>query len=248
MNRVKKLVRMIALVAVLCALLAVSVFATETGSVWVSETSADGSTVAWIIADTTVTDGVITVTYDAAKLTYEGIELNETYVAMHAVNAEEAGVVAISWVAPGAYELDEADWLIKVNFSGTSETESTLDGTVTGAEITDAPAVDTTELEKAIELAESLKEGNYTKESWAALEEALAAAKAVLADPTATQEEVDAAAAALNAAINALVLTDKPTTGDNSNLMLPIAVAVICVVAIAAVAVVMLKTKKGRKA
>ncbi|XEC95583.1 S-layer homology domain-containing protein [Paenibacillus tarimensis] len=46
----------------------------------------------------------------------------------------------------------------------------------------------------------SLQEENYTPESWAALEEALQAAQAVLNDPDATQEDVDAAHEALTQA------------------------------------------------
>lgn len=140
MKRVKNSVRVLALVVMVCMMLTMGVFAAENGKVWVTDASADGSTVALIMTDSTVTDGVVTLTYDASKLTYEGIECNELYVAMHAVNAEEEGIVKISWVAPGEYDIDEADWLIQVNFSGTSRKEMTLEGTVTGAEIGMAPA------------------------------------------------------------------------------------------------------------
>ena len=205
-----------------------------------------------------------------------------------------------------------------MNFSGTSDKEVTLEGTVTGADISEAPVVDKLALLKAIWQAQALNEEDYTAESWADLEEALAAAEAVYADPAATQEEVDAATAALRAAIDALELADVPAgdvdkselkkaiilaeglkegnyteyswnaleealedakavfadpdatqaevdaataalkaaiaglkvrgveTGDNSNLVLPIVLAVVCVVAIVAVLFVM--KKKGGKA
>ncbi len=48
-------------------------------------------------------------------------------------------------------------------------------------------------LEKIIEMVESLDPSEYTKESWADVEEALAAAKDVAADENATQAEVDKA-------------------------------------------------------
>ena len=73
------------------------------------------------------------------------------------------------------------------------------------------PETDKTELEKAIDKAEKLDEEDYTKKSWAAMEAALKVAKSVYADENATQEEIDAATDALNAAIKALV----PTTGKN---------------------------------
>ena len=65
--------------------------------------------------------------------------------------------------------------------------------------------VDKSALESAVSLAEALVEEDYTPESWAALQEALAAAKEVLANDDATQEEVDAALAALRQAIEELV-------------------------------------------
>lgn len=318
MKSVKRSVRMIALAVMLCMLLTMGVFATNNGSVWITETSADDSTVAAIVTDATVTDGVVAVNYDADKLTYQGVTVNETHVAMHSVNADEAGVVLISWVAPGAVAPEGNEWLIQVNFAGTSDEGVTLEGSLTGGEITEAPAVDKTELQKAvleahglneeaytaetwgaleealaaaeavladpaatqeevdaaadalraaidalepvagtgskaelektIGIAEGLKEGNYTEGSWKALEEALKDAKAVLADPDATQEEIDAATAALKAAIAALELKNVADTGDDTNLVLPIVVAVICVVAIVAVVAVMMKKKKEGKA
>ena len=66
-----------------------------------------------------------------------------------------------------------------------------------------APEIDTTELEAAIAQAEGLNESNYIADTWAKLEKALEAAKALGVD--ATQEEVDAAAAAITDAIKGLI-------------------------------------------
>ena len=226
MKRVRNSVRMIALAAVLCMLLTMGVFAAENGSVWITETDTQDGVVAAIVTDATVTDGLVEVHYDADKLTYQGVTANETTVAMHAVNADEAGIVRISWVAPEAFTPDGNEWLLQVIFTGTSDEEVTLEGDITGAEITDAPEVDKTELEKAVLEAQGLKEESYTAESWAALEEALAAAEAVLADPSATQEEVDAATAALRAAIDALELAETiPGDVDKSELAKTIGIA-----------------------
>ncbi|MDH6367429.1 MULTISPECIES: endo-alpha-N-acetylgalactosaminidase family protein, partial [unclassified Breznakia] len=65
--------------------------------------------------------------------------------------------------------------------------------------------VDKTALESTITDAEALTEADYTADSWAVLEDALADAKAVVADTNATQQEVDDAKAALENAINDLV-------------------------------------------
>ena len=59
-------------------------------------------------------------------------------------------------------------------------------------------------LDRIIALIESLDASEYTADSWNAVEEALAAAKAVRADGTATQADVDAAQSALLAAFGKL--------------------------------------------
>lgn len=235
MERVRKAVRTLALAVILCAMLTTVVFAAENGSVWLKVTDAsDGTGVtAMIVADTTVTDGLVTLTYDSSKLTYEGITVDEDYVAMYAVNADEEGVVKISWVAPEAYQTDGSAFaLICVNFSGKTSGSVTLSGSVRDAEgnevaLTQAP--DTAALEKAIAEAEKLKASKYTPESYAAVEDALAAAKAVLADPCATQSQIDAAAKALNDAMAALVRAtgNNPGMGDSS--MIGLAVCLLAV-------------------
>lgn len=68
-----------------------------------------------------------------------------------------------------------------------------------------APAADFSDLASAAARAEALDESLYTAESWNAVDEALASARAVLATPAAPQAEVDASASALTASIDALV-------------------------------------------
>ena len=65
-------------------------------------------------------------------------------------------------------------------------------------------SVDTTEIEKAVAEAEGLKESDYTAESWAAYQAALANARAAM-EAKESQEAVDNATNNLNAAIKALV-------------------------------------------
>ena len=220
MKGLNKIIRLLALALVMCMMLATVAFAAETGKVWISVTeSANGKdTAALIITDTTVTDGLVKVTYDPEVLTYKGVMVSSEYVAMHSVNAEEPGTVLIAWVAPEAYEADgSALTLIEVNFEGVQE-ENTLEaaGVAQDAEGNEIAigSVDTSALEEAIAKTEELKEEDYTEETWKALEEAREAAEAVLEDPTATQSEIDAAAEALEEAIAAL--EEKPV--DKSQL------------------------------
>ena len=75
-------------------------------------------------------------------------------------------------------------------------------------------------LNDALEAAMAADTEGKTDESVAALEDAIAAAEALLDDPDATQEQIDAAVAALNEAVEGL--EDKPViTGDNVALNKP---------------------------
>ena len=78
---------------------------------------------------------------------------------------------------------------------------------------TPAPSeVDTTKLAAAIEKAEGLKESDYTKDSWKALQSELTKAKSAL-EAKESQDAVDKAADSLNKAIDALeaATPDEPT-------------------------------------
>ena len=83
----------------------------------------------------------------------------------------------------------------------------------------DAPAPSKDELEEAITSAEAVDKEKYTEESVAALEEALEAAQAVLAKEDAAQDEIDAAAQAVNDAIAGLKeKTVEPPVADKTEL------------------------------
>jgi len=64
--------------------------------------------------------------------------------------------------------------------------------------------VDKAALEVAVDGTAELKKAQYTKKSWKALEAALAAAQAVIDDPASTQADIDAAEAAVLAAVDGL--------------------------------------------
>lgn len=126
MRTAKRAVCLLTVLVLVCLMLSTAAFAAEDGKVWLKLTETDGNgTATLIVTDTTVTDGVVTVTYDSDELTYQNVEVTESYVAMYAVNAETAGEVRISWVAPEAYETDgSALELIQVNFTGKADGDS----------------------------------------------------------------------------------------------------------------------------
>ncbi|MDH6367611.1 MULTISPECIES: LPXTG cell wall anchor domain-containing protein, partial [unclassified Breznakia] len=84
-------------------------------------------------------------------------------------------------------------------------------------ELVAVTVVDKTALTTAIAKAEALTEADYTAESWTALKDALADAKAVAADANATQQAVDIAKATLENAVKDLVKVDESKT-DSSKL------------------------------
>ena len=218
MKNVRKVATLVTLVALLCALLSTTALAAEKGSLWLT-VEQNESTQVRIVTDTVAVDGVIKLTYDSAALTYESLEVNGDCVAMYAVNAQEPGVVLISWVAPGEYTLQEdAVCLMQVRFSGVEEKSTiVLTGTAhdkKGSTLRFADAPDVAALKSAIADAEALKEEDFTAESYAALVQVLKEVKAVLADGTATQAEVDAAIAKLQAALSALVKNEIPEASD----------------------------------
>ena len=78
-------------------------------------------------------------------------------------------------------------------------------------------AVDRTELSDLIEKAESINTEEYTQESVKTLKDAVAAAKAVLADETATQEQIDKQVDALEAAVEGLEKKDESSSSSETD-------------------------------
>lgn len=84
-------------------------------------------------------------------------------------------------------------------------------------EIPNFKPADTTELEKLVAQADNYNEDDYTTSTYTTMKNALASAKAVLANSKATQEEVNNAAAELQTAIDSLKKKDD-TKVDINNL------------------------------
>ena len=150
MRSARRAVCVVSVLVMVCMMLSTVAFADESGKVWLKLDRSEGSNAATlIVADTTVTDGVVTVTYDSDELTYESVEVTESFVAMYAVNAETVGEVRISWVAPEAYEADgSALELIRVNFTGEADKDSVkLTGSTFDAEGGEVPVSSLVETE-----------------------------------------------------------------------------------------------------
>lgn len=116
------------------------------------------------------------------------------------------------------------------------------------------PEVDKSALEALVETAETIDGDKFTDDTVNVLNKALADAKAVLADEDATQEEVDAAYVALEAALNGLVekgetpVTPPADTGDYTNMALPIILVVVLVAAaVAGCVVFFVRRRKASK-
>ena len=210
MKSVKRFARMMALAVAVCMLLTLSVFATETGSFWATESSAEGEAYAAVMGSGVVTDGVVEMTYDADALSPEDLQVNDEYVAMYSVNAEEAGVIRIAWVAPGEIEIDGEDWLFQLTTTGETEEDPT-----------EAP----TEGEEPTEP----EQGEEPTEAPA-------------------EDGEDSTEATTKPSGNKKPGSNRPGTGDNTNITLLVVLSLVCVAGIAAVATVMLKGKKEGKA
>lgn len=135
MKTMKRVVRSLIVTVLCCAALVVTAFAATEPSAWVELSENGGNTAAQIMSDAAVTDGVLELTYDSSKLTYQNVTADEAHVAMISVNAEEEGIVRISWVAPDRGQaVEEGALLMQVNFTGKAGTRDVaLDGSANDA-------------------------------------------------------------------------------------------------------------------
>lgn len=105
--------------------------------------------------------------------------------------------------------------------------------------------VDTSSLEALVKKAKAIKADGYTVESYNALQEAIKAAEALLAKEELTQDQVKAMQTALQSAMDSLVKvapSGSVNTGDSTNVMLFVGLAVVAIVGI----VFVVKSKKKK--
>ena len=138
-----------------------------------------------------------------------------------AESLKEADYTADSWQVMQAALADAKQALdAKESQAAVDEATEHLNAAIDALEKVENPGkeVDTAALEKAITDAESLKEADYTADSWQVMQAALADAKQAL-DAKESQEAVDKAADTLNAAVSALVkAAEQPVKVDTSSL------------------------------
>lgn len=120
MKVARKLLCALVVVTLLCAMMATTAFAAETGNMWLKVVGESRKTVVTVVADTTVTNGQVELHYNASKLTYTGVTVDDRYVDVYAVNADTPGVIKIAWVAPDAYADNGVTALISLSFTGKS--------------------------------------------------------------------------------------------------------------------------------
>ena len=158
--------------------------------------------------DQEVVDGATAALSDAMSALVERADTSalsdaiDAAVALDTTGKTEESVAALNEAVEAARE-------VLANAEATQDvvdaaTQAIADA-IAGLEDVEAPAVDTSKLAEAVADALTLKEADYTADSWAALVDAREAAEAVLANADATQDEVDDALAALEAARAALV-------------------------------------------
>ena len=141
MKRMKRALTLLLAVMLTCVLMAGYAMAAEEEAVWLVAEETAGVVSGKVETNAAVTNGVIRVTFDPAKLTYTGCDFAgeyEAYVAMNAVNDTKAaeGELQIAWVAPENDSLaDVTAVLFQVNFTkapGNEEAVTASDVQVTG--------------------------------------------------------------------------------------------------------------------
>ena len=147
---------------------------------------------------TVTSNGDVTVT---APVTVDKNALNAAIASAEALNGED--YTPATWAA-----VEEALDNAKAAAANENATQAEIDAALAALNAAVAALVtkaDKTALNAAIASAEALNGEDYTSATWAAVEEALDNAKAASANENATQEEVNTALAALNAAVAALI-------------------------------------------
>lgn len=159
--------------------------------------------------DGTTKMNVETVTYETTL--YEGISASAP---SYTGKALESATIDLSYEAEdGIYKAYiyadrmKNDIALYVDFSGVSRQGDS-----------EEPAkADKTQLQTVIDKAEALKQSDYTADSWAKVATALAAAKSVNNDASATQAQVNEAMNSLSSAMSALVRAEKNDDKKNDD-------------------------------
>ena len=257
MVKIRNVSRCLALLMVLALLLTAQAVAAESGALWLCASVAEEGVTAKICADTAVASGVITVTYDKRALTFREVTMDETAVAMHAVNSKVPGRLVISWVAPAGYSVEEYQILMQIRFEGTDASSISLSGSGNdlNGEAVAVTALDFTGLNTALAEVEGKLVQDYTPGSFDAMLNAEKEARELLEQEIVTPSQLAAATEKVETALAQLEpkapptvpATTAPAPQPNGNGWIGIAVAAVAVCAAVAVAVVVIIKKRGSK-
>lgn len=223
MRNIRKLSVILALCLVLALLPVTSAGAAEGGSIWLRHSATEEDYTIALVADTAIGSGVITITYNIDVYTFQELTVDSAFVAAYALNDKEAGTIRISWVGTGADSGAHVPMRLRFDANFLTSLDATIDlsGSIysaSGEEVA-ITGLDFGAFNAVARQAEKLKAEDYTADSFAAVQAALAAANAQANVETVSQAQVDAATQSLKAAIDALVVyvpepepTDPPAT------------------------------------
>lgn len=157
------------------------------------------------------------------KVTYMNASSSANKTALASAIREAAGKVKAEYTAESWATLETALNTARAVNAKASATQAEVDAAASALDtaiqnLAKAPTADKTALQAAINGASEKNREDYTPESWAKLESALNTAKEVNSKTSATQAEADAAASALNTAIQGLVKAEAPAAADKTAL------------------------------
>lgn len=152
---------------------------------------------------------------DTAKPTFKGTATPGSTVKVKVSDTATLETTADAngnWSVTPKADLSDGDYNIEVTATkdGVTSTKDTKKLTIA--------TVDKAQLQARADMSYGLTEGDYTSDSWTIYKDALDAAKNVLNNPNATQQEVDDAYNTLKNAQDALELTDSTASVDKSKL------------------------------
>lgn len=153
------------------------------------------------------------------------LKVGETSQLAVTISPEDATYKDVEWSSEDSDKVAVSeDGTVTAKATGTVAITATCkdDRTKTAiCTVTVTPNVDKSDLEKALEEARALIEADYTESSWSLLQEVVEEANNVYQAQDSTQNQIDAAAAAIRETINALVRVYKVTVvnGDSTTVV-----------------------------
>ncbi len=168
--------------------------------------------------DAGATAAEVTAAADALRAATNDLLLLADFTALQAEANIAGGLVESDYIAGGWADYQLALSAAQAVLGNQNATQAEVDAAEADLEAARLALVDISDLTELVgfENDADRQQGDFTPATWPAYADALADAEAVLADPNATQAEVDAALAALQSASSALVWTQQlnPTLLD----------------------------------